>query len=155
VTGRIAGLLPARLGAWVVRQGEAASRGLAALRSVRLLVRVLAASIVQWLFMWACVWLSIAAVGLDVTAGAAFVVLFLTIIGISLPNSPGYVGSIQIAYVLGLAPFGVEAGPAVAASLFFHVLAYASVVLVGLVLLHRTGSDLGTLLRASREPGID
>jgi glycosyltransferase 2 family protein len=151
-TRRMAAWLPARAGGWIVQQVEQAVHGLAVLRDVRLLLRIAVTSIVQWLFMWSCVWLSIEAVGLDATADAAFVVLVLTIIGISLPNSPGYVGSIQIAYVLGLAPFGIAAGPAVAASIFFHVLAYASVVLVGLVLLHRTGSDLGTLIRASREP---
>lgn len=136
---RVVRYLPERLAARILSQIEGGAAGLHALRNGVLLARVLAASILQWLFMWICVWLSLAAVGVNVPLAGAFVALVLMVIGISLPNSPGYVGSIQLAYVLALKPFGVEAGSAVAASLFFHVLAYASVVIAGFVFVHRLG----------------
>lgn len=144
--------LPERLGQRIVGQVESGAAGLHALRDGVLLLRVLGASILQWLFMWICVWLSLAAVGVSAPAAGAFVALVLMVIGTSLPNSPGYVGSIQLAYVLALKPFGVTSGAAVAASLFFHVLAYASVVIAGLVQVHRLGLGWKQLSGAARAP---
>lgn len=143
--------LPARFGERFVRQIEAGAGGLQALRNGMLLLRLMATSLLQWVFMWLCVWLSLAAVGVAVPAVAAFVTLVLMVIGISLPNSPGYIGSIQLAYVLALKPFGIDAEAAIAASVFFHVLAYASVVLAGLVFVHRLGVGWRNLADAAQE----
>jgi uncharacterized protein (TIRG00374 family) len=151
-TSRMVRILPARVAQLVLRQVQAGVSGLHALREPRLLVRVLCTSLLQWLFMWLCVWLSLIALGIDATALATFVVLVLMIIGISLPNSPGYVGSIQLAYVLGLKPLGIDPALAIAASVFFHVLAYLSVVLAGLFCLQRLGIGLSGLRTAWRNP---
>jgi hypothetical protein len=62
------------------------------------------------------------------------------VVGITLPSSPGYFGNIQLAYVLALKPFGIDAGSAIAASLFFHALAYPAVVIVGLIYLRTQGA---------------
>lgn len=152
---RLARRLPARWGERIVQQIEAGAVGLQALRDGALLLRVLGASILQWLFMWICVWLSLAAVGLTVPAAGAFVALVLMVIGISLPNSPGYVGSIQLAYVLALKPFGIDPGSAIAASLFFHVLAYASVVIAGIFFVQRLGLRWRQLGGEARLPQPD
>jgi hypothetical protein len=66
----------------------------------------------------------------------------------SLPSGPGYVGSIQLAFTLGLAPFGVAAGPAIAASVFYHVLVCGSLIVAGLIALHRLGGTLRSLVAA-------
>jgi uncharacterized membrane protein YbhN (UPF0104 family) len=63
----------------------------------------------------------------------------------SLPSGPGYVGSIQLAFTLGLAPFGVAAGTAIATSLFYHVLVCGSLIVAGLIALHRLGGTLRTI----------
>ncbi len=140
--------LPEKLSERIVRQVEAGAGGLQALRDGRLLLRALATSVLQWLFMWACVWISLAAVGIEPTVLSTFVVLVLMIIGISLPNSPGYVGSIQLAYVLALKPLGVDPAIAIGASVFFHVLAYVSVVVAGLFFLQRVGVGVSGLRAA-------
>lgn len=98
--------------------------------------------------MAGCIGASCAALGLDVPFAAAASVLGLTIIGMSLPSGPGYVGSIQLAFTLGLAPFHVAAGPAIAASVFYHVLVCGSLILAGLVVLYRLGGTLRTLVSA-------
>lgn len=139
--------LAPRLGERLAQHVEAGADGLQALRSARLLARLATTSLLQWLFMWLCVWLSLAAVGVEVPPAATFVTLVFMVIGISLPNSPGYIGSIQLAYVLALQPFGVAAADAIAASVFFHVLAYVSVIVAGAVFAQRLGIGWRALAR--------
>jgi hypothetical protein len=142
---RLARALPERLARALVDQIRAGIAGLRALRDPRLLSAALLASLAQWAFMFACVWLSLFALDIEAGPAAALLALILTVVGTSLPNSPGYVGSIQLAFTLALAPFGTGPSQAVAASLFFHVLAYLSVVLVGLALLPSAGLRLREL----------
>lgn len=130
---------PARLRERILEQVRAAASGLSALRSVRSIAALLGMSVLQWLFMFGCIWLSLYAMHLELSPVAAVLVTVFTVIGISLPNSPGYVGSIQLAFTLALEPFGIAPTQAVAASLFFHILAYATVVLTGLTLLPVVG----------------
>lgn len=146
---RVASLLPAGVSKRVLDQFRAGVSGLAALRNVRLSVAALGASLLQWAFMYGCIWLSLYALSISTDPAAAMLVLLLTVIGTSLPNSPGYVGSIQLAFTLALVPFGVEASLAVAASLYFHVLAYLSVVISGLLFLPAAGLRFGELRNLS------
>jgi len=145
VVQTFAGLLPERIADRLQEQFRSGISGLGALRDPRLLSSALFTSLLQWLFMFACVWLSLFALGATTEPGAAVLALVLTVIGTSLPNSPGYVGSIQLAFTLALAPFGTGPTQAVAASLFFHVLAYLSVVIAGLALLPGAGLRLREL----------
>lgn len=135
----------------ILGQLERGAIGAAALRSPSLLARVLLTSVLQWLGMMACVALSLQAFGIQATIGATLVVMVFMVIGTSLPNSPGFVGSIQLAYVLALRPFGVSTESAIAASVYFHVLAYLSVVVVGLYCLRGMGVSWREL-RGAGEP---
>lgn len=148
VARKLIGVLPGRVAERLLEQFRSGITGLGALRNPRLLCSALFTSLLQWLFMFACVWLSLFALGAATEPGAAVLALVLTVIGTSLPNSPGYVGSIQLAFTLALGPFGTGPSQAMAASLFFHVLAYLSVVIAGLALLPGAGlrlRDLGGL----------
>lgn len=132
--------LPERTAAGILGELEKGAAGAGIVRRPGLAAGALAISLLQWIFMWVCVWLSLVALHVDVPFGAALVVLVLTVVGMTLPSSPGYFGNIQLAYVLALTPFGVDAGSAIAASLFFHALAYPSVVIVGLIFLRTQGA---------------
>lgn len=132
-------------------QVRVGSHGLNALRSPALLGEVVALTLVQWLFMWGCTYVSLAALGIDTPISAAFVTLMFTVIGVTLPSGPGYIGSIQLAYALALQPYGVSAEAAFAASVFFHLLSNASVIVVGLYYVHRTGYRWRDLRRQAAE----
>ena len=132
ITARVCSVLPARLAAAVIRQVELGVEGLAALRSPLLLLKVLFASIVHWAVWIFSVWCSLRALEIDVPPVAALFATVLLVIGTNLPNSPGYIGSIQLAFVLALRPFGATTEESLAASVFFHLLAYPSIVLVGI-----------------------
>jgi hypothetical protein len=146
-TKRITRVLPAHLQMALITQIELGARGLDAIRQPRLLLAVSAISLAQWAAMWICIQLSLAAFDLAVPWTAAFVVLAATVIGVTLPTSPGYIGSIQIAYALALRPYEVGATDAFAASVFFHLLANTSVIAVGVYYLRRTGYSLWRLQR--------
>jgi uncharacterized protein (TIRG00374 family) len=132
--------LPERITTRILGELEKGAAGAGIVRKPRLAAGALATSLLQWVFMWVCVWLSLVALHVEVPFGAALVVLVLTVVGITLPSSPGYFGNIQLAYVLALKPFGIDAGSAIAASLFFHALAYPSVVIAGLIYLRTQGA---------------
>ncbi len=124
--------------------------GLASMRDARLALSALVTSLLQWLLMWACVWMSLQAAHIELPMAAALVVLVLTVIGISLPSTPGYFGNIQLAYVLALKPFGVAPEAALAASLFFHALAYPAVIVAGFALLPSAKVDWAFLRSSAR-----
>jgi hypothetical protein len=137
------------LGARIILQVERGVEGLAAIRNWRLSLSALATSLLQWLLMWCCVWISLEAAHVDLPPAAALVVLVLTVIGISLPSTPGYFGNIQLAYVLALKPFGVAPEAALAASLFFHALAYPAVIIAGVALVPSAKVDWAFLRKSS------
>jgi uncharacterized protein (TIRG00374 family) len=135
----------------VVAQLEAGTAGAAALRAPRRMVPIVTLTLLQWAMMFFCAWLSIRAVGIDASWSAGVLTVALINVAVALPTSPGFVGSVQAAYVLALLPYSVSKEGAVAASIYFHVLAYVSVVLTGLVFLHREGRSLRSVFQAPAE----
>jgi uncharacterized protein (TIRG00374 family) len=131
--------LPEKTRTWLETQLERAASGLQALGQPRLLLSIAATSLLQWGFMLVCGWLSLRALHIDVPYEVLLALAALTVIGVSLPTAPGYIGSIQLAYTLALTPHGVAPSTAFAASVFYHVLAWLSVVVVGALCLKRAG----------------
>ena len=124
--------VPARAAASLRDQMAAAASGLAAISAPTAYSTIIFFSAMQWTCMLGCAWLSLLAVGLDLPPTAAMAVLATTLIGMSLPAGPGYVGTIQFAFVVALTPFGVSKEAAVAASLFYHIFLCAPLLLWGL-----------------------
>jgi len=145
---RATAFLPQQLHAKLQEQLRKGAAGAHALRNPGLWVWLAVSSLAQWGFMAACIATSGAALGLQLPYAASASVLGLTIIGMSLPSGPGYVGSIQLAFALGLAPFGIGASEAIAASVFYHVLVCGSLIAAGVAALYRLGGSFQTL----REP---
>ena len=141
--------LPAALRQKVEQQVESIARGLQALGDPRLLSKIILNSIAQWLLMGCCILFSLWALDITVSLSAAVLVLLATVIGISLPTGPGYIGNIQLAFTIALQPFGISAGDAVAASIYYHITAYSAVVVVGFFFLHRYGYRLNQLAEES------
>jgi hypothetical protein len=119
---RLGRRLPGRVSHFLREQFTAVASGFAALRRPAAYARIVAASALQWSCMLACVSISLWAVGLELAVPAAMAVLATTLLGMSLPAGPGYVGTIQVAFLVALKPFGVDSETAIAASLFYHAL---------------------------------
>jgi uncharacterized protein (TIRG00374 family) len=128
---------------------EIGSTGLNAIRDVGLLAKIIITSFAQWACMGFTIYFSLLAVDISASITASLVVLSLTVFAVIIPSSPGFFGPIQLAYMLALKPFGVTASDAFAASVFFHVITYFSVVILGFYLLHRAGYTVKTLKEES------
>jgi uncharacterized protein (TIRG00374 family) len=154
---RVTAPLPASWRARLLDQLSAGADGLKALRTRSAWVFAFGISPLLWAFMCVCIWSSLRAVGLDLPLAATATILGLTMISMSLPSGPGYVGNIQLAFTLALAPFDVAPGDALAASIFYHVMMCGTLLIVGLAGMHRLGLGVrGTLARRdSLQPGRD
>jgi uncharacterized protein (TIRG00374 family) len=128
---RITRWCPDRLALELMRQLELAASGMGALRRPRLLAGIVIASLLQWVLMAACVYLSFLAVGVEAPMAAGFVVLAATVLGVMVPAAPGFFGTLHLAFVLALTPFGVPENRAMAAAVFYHIIPYVGVVLSG------------------------
>jgi uncharacterized protein (TIRG00374 family) len=124
--------------------------GFGALRDGRLFYRILVTSIMQWALMGGCVFIALRALAVDVPYQAAIVVLATVVAGLTLPTSPGYFGTIQYCFVLGLKPFGVDSTQALAASIFYHALLWCSVTVTGLYYLHANRLTFADMRRLDR-----
>jgi len=147
--------LPDRIRHAVMSQVEVATRGLQSLARPRLVAQIAWNSLLQWGLMGLCIWLSLIAVAVEVPISAAALVLVATIIGISLPTGPGYIGNIQLAFVIALQPFGIPAAQAIAASVFYHVLAYISVLLAGAYCARRLGLGTAEIRKSAQQSTLD
>ena len=139
---KLAERLPVKPGARLVEQMQQVIDGLQSLRSHHTVFRTALLSLLQWGAMGICVYFAIAAVVPGVPVAASFVVLALTAVGMSLPSSPGFFGTIQLCFVIGLASFAVSKEAAFAASIFYHASLYLGVLGAGLWFLHRSGFSL-------------
>jgi len=111
------------------------SDGLLALRERNLIISVAVNSLIQWLFMATCFYFSLVAFNLDVSPSVAIIILGFTVVGLTLPTSPGFFGTIEYCYVLALTSVGVDPSTAVSAAIFYHLPAWTAVTVTGLVLL--------------------
>jgi len=135
----------------IAEQIELGVLGLQSIREVRALPGILVTSLLQWGAMGICIYLGMLGTGVQAPVSAGFVVLALTVLGVTLPSSPGFFGTIQLCFTLGLAPYGVMASQAFAASVFFHLTIYVTGWAAGLYFLRRSGFTLSGLRQASIE----
>lgn len=145
IVARCSRALPAALRDRITDQLHAGAAGLQVLRQPGLYLKLASLSIAQWSFMCLCTWISLAAIGQFTPPAAALAVLATTIVSMTLPSGPGYVGVLQLAYVIALAPFDVERNDALAASFVYLTALWVPLVACGMVLLHRFGFRLRTM----------
>lgn len=119
-----------------------ARMGLSSAGSPWLLARIFGWSVLQWAAILGCIVFSLRAVDVPVALAGAVSVLLLNVIGLTLPSAPGHVGTIQLAFIAGLAPFGVAQEGAFAASVVYNVLMVVPTLLLGLPGLRRAAVEL-------------
>jgi uncharacterized protein (TIRG00374 family) len=91
------------------------------------------------------------ALGIDLPWFAGLIMLVITAIGIMVPAAPGYIGTMNVACIAGLALFRVGKDLAVPFSWFYWASQWAPVTLVGLYYLQREGLSLRSLGQAQDE----
>lgn len=151
--GKIAARLPQGVGEKGVKALEHFVAGLGLFRD---LPRVL------WVFLLSFVMFGIVVVGLQVSMWslgihlpwyAGLTMLVITAIGIMVPAAPGYIGTMNVACVAGLALFSVGKTSAVPFSWFYWASQWLPVTLVGFIYLRREGLSLRRLGEAEESAG--
>lgn len=149
-----------RIEAWIEPRGRLIRRvgrvilsfsdGVQALRSPRLLIRIVAHSFLAWLTIGLGTWVGVRAAGADVSFAAVLVILPMLALGVAVPT-PGGAGSYHGAMKFGLMLFGVSQIFAVSAGLLMHVMITVPVILVGVVLIQTEKLSWKDLLSAARQ----
>jgi uncharacterized protein (TIRG00374 family) len=95
---------------------------------------------------------AMASLGLAVPWSAGLVMLVITAIGIMVPAAPGYIGTLNLACIAGLALFGVSKDLAAPFSWFYWVSQWLPITVIGLIYLNREGLSLRSLGQAGESP---
>jgi len=103
--------------------------------------------LVSWALAGIEYWLVIRAVIPDAELVWAFFMLTLTLLGVAVPSSPGYIGVFEAAGVLALSVFGVPRAPALAAAIILHAMVYLVASGFGLLAMATEGETIASLYR--------
>jgi len=117
------------------------------MKLVRLVVRSVVLSMLQWALVSVAIYAALRSVGVEINMAAAVVTLAATVLAVSLPAAPGFFGTIQLAFVLALVPYGVSESDALAGSVIFHIISYGYVMISGVIVLNQLNLRIADLSR--------
>jgi uncharacterized protein (TIRG00374 family) len=138
VIAKVLSPFPRRFGSYVVDLAISFAGGLSALRSPRLLLSATGISVLIWLGYALSVYFMALAFGIELTVMQSFVVLLIVTIALTLPSTPGFVGTMELALKWGLVLFGIDESRAFAFALVYHVTQYVPITVAGLLALWLT-----------------
>ena len=121
---------------------EAGAAGLESIKNWRLLVAIIAVSIVKWAFNGTLIALSLWSFGITTSVPVMMLLLGVIAFGVTIPAAPGYFGVIQMLFMLVMGQFVKDEGPLFAASIYYHMSQYVPVTLIGLYFFIRSGISL-------------
>jgi uncharacterized protein (TIRG00374 family) len=123
--------------------------GLGLFRDLRRLAWVMLLSFLMFLCFSFALSCSMIAMGIHIAWYGGLLMLVITAIGIMVPAAPGYIGTLNLACVAGLALFHIGKDVAVPFSWFYFASQWIPITLVGLYYLNREGLSLRSLGEAS------
>ena len=92
-------------------------------------------SVLIWIFSTLAIYNLYFTQNLQLPFFTSFVVLFITMIGISLPTAPGFIGNWQYGCILALSIFDISKGDALAFSIVYHLSAMSITIILGMIFL--------------------
>jgi len=90
--------------------------------------------------------------GLETSLLATLTVFIIVTFGIMIPSAPGFVGTVQYCFVIGLGLFGVAESRALGISIIYHAATFIPMTAAGLFCLAREGMSFANL-KAAVEDG--
>ncbi len=121
------------------------SRGLDLLRTKRDLAFVAFLSFLVWLSFAVSVFWMIRGSNLSLPFHSTFSILGILALGLTIPSSPGYVGTIQYFSILALGFWGIDKTTALGFSIIYHAITYFPVTLLGLCYMAKENLSLAKL----------
>ena len=141
--------VPSGVAGKVLNLAELGAAGMASLRRPRLLLGIVLTSLAQWGINGGLIVVALETFGVSCSAATASLVLAAVAFGVTLPSTPGYFGTLQLAFVLamsGLPDFESQRDAIVAASIYYHAAQWLPVTAVGLWGFTRTGGQVRQML---------
>lgn len=123
------------------------SQGLDLLRSKRGLAIVGLLSVLVWLIFALSVFGMMKGAHLSLPFISTFSFLGILALGITIPSSPGYVGTIQYFSIIALGFWGIDKTTALSFSIIYHVITYFPITILGLWYLAKENLSLSRLKR--------
>lgn len=134
---------------WISDKAQRFTDGLGALRSRRLVLSVVALTLLARLLGLATIQCWLTAFGLELPFYAPLVVLLFLTVGIMIPSSPGFVGTFHVATAYALELMGVAPSAAASVAIAGHFLATVPWTAIGLGVCFRS---VRRLWRENRNP---
>ncbi len=116
-----------------------AANGLSSLKSPRMLAVIVGVSLLQWILNGTMMYISLRSFGVEVPYMACWVLLGVVAIGVAVPAAPGFFGVLQVGFTQTLQIFKVAQPAVLAASIYYHMMQYIPVTVIGLIWLSRSG----------------
>jgi uncharacterized protein (TIRG00374 family) len=108
-------------------------------------------SFLVWLPNILVMHIAIRSFGLEMPVMVTLTTFIIVTFGIMIPSAPGFVGTVQYCFVLGLGLFGVAESEALGISILYHAATYIPMTAAGLYCLAREGMSFSGLKAAVRE----
>lgn len=135
---------------WLGNSFVSLSAGVGALRSPRLLLRIVLNSVAAWVVIALATWVGVRAAGAMVSFGAILFIMPMLVLGVAVPT-PGGAGSYHGMMKIGLMLFGASQIAAISAGLLMHALITVPVILLGLILLWTEGISWRHVIDGARQ----
>jgi uncharacterized protein (TIRG00374 family) len=109
--------------------------GFAVITNMKHLSWLFVLSILVWIVDVLAIYALFLAFGYSLSPLAAFVLMFILIVGIAIPTAPGFIGNWHYACVLALTLFGLDKADALTFAIVYHALSIGIVLVLGLIFL--------------------
>lgn len=131
-----------RIGASLRQFAERMLGGLTALRDPAHAVPVVLWTVLIWLVNAAAFWIGFRAFDISVPFSAALILQGVLLIGIAIPQAPGYAGFFELVIVKVLSLYGVSESIGLAFAISYHVTTFVPITLLGVWSATRPGITL-------------
>lgn len=147
---RVVDILPGGRDRWG-RHFDRFREGLQTIRSPRIVFLSLFFLLISWILAGFQYWFAIKSIVPEAQIHWAFFMLTITMLGVTIPSSPGYVGVFEAAGVLALSVFDIPEAQALAATLVLHAMVYVISSAIGALAFIGEGEALWRILLQVRE----
>lgn len=147
--------IPERIQSRLVQMLDSFASGLEILNSGKHSLPIIILSFILWSTVAVVNYLIFKSFHLNLPLYAAFFVLTVQAIGVTIPSSPGFIGTFNYATILGMGFFGVSKEVALSASIIMHAAFYIPMVTLGFIFLWTEHLSLRELKDVKKEELIE
>jgi uncharacterized protein (TIRG00374 family) len=126
--------------------------GLDAIKKKEVLLRVTFYTVFVWLTYFMVMYSCLLCLDININIPSAMLVMAITAISVTIPSSPGYVGTWEFFVILGLGVFHIDKSRALSFALIYHLVSLLMVTLIGLWVVIRSGLSFSQVQQQAEQP---